>query len=701
MFGCFCAGLFMISADSLPAESALECYLRGFYCNRESSQPDETSWLPTLDVEYINLQLISQNEFPDISELKKKVTLSKQGKIDEIIKESRPIDILDIANYNSRSRKVIFIEGVAGVGKTTIAYKLCENWACKKQFNEFRIVLYIPLRVPYFRVAETPPKLLQYFESHCSPSDIDQILKSQGKGVLFVLDGWDELRPSCRDVYSFFPKFIRGECLPESSIIVTSRPGSIDPSLKKHANRLVEILGFTEEQVNQYILSCFKKYDGKGQKLIQDLQAYPNVASTCYVAINLTIVCYVYLVSSFNLPTTLTEVYEQFVIHAVKRHFRKLPDDDTDKALSSDIYDAKTLSGFSGKAGMVLRALGNLALSGLTNGDLTFTKDELLAYYNDSNPNKFDGYGLLKILLVYRKSGIERCYYFLHSTVQEYLAAYMVFQMDKDHQGKWMQEHLTNPLYGMVFRFFCGMDRFKSIPARVLLCGKNNFISTKFVAECIFEAQWEEGCQKIARNTTSLIFTNRDRIEPYRALVYGYLMAKSKSQWQLCWVNCTIGERELYTMNFYLLEAPRALSQISLVQASFRNQHAAQLFSNILQSQDQLLKLTFDRTHLNDDFLHCICDKLHRHKSLQILNLNKNCLTSSCVNTITNLLASLPVLHTLDLRGNDLDEDSCRNIISIASKQESLKQLYLPCKTDCLVKEVKKLTIKVILDTNL
>ena len=62
---------------------------------------------------------------------------------------------------------------------------------------------------------------------HCSPADIQSVKVNNGRGVLLILDGWDELRPSCRLPNSFFPQLIMAEFLPECSIPITSRPGAV------------------------------------------------------------------------------------------------------------------------------------------------------------------------------------------------------------------------------------------------------------------------------------------------------------------------------------------------------------------------------------------------------------------------------------------------------------------------------------------
>ena len=128
--------------------------------------------------------------------------------------QSTKLVLKDITNFASE-RKVIIVEGVPGVGKTTLAHKICRDWAEKKLLIEFSLVLYVPLRVPQVRLADSADDLLQYFGEHCSPSDIEAIKYSQGSGILFILDGWDELLQSCRLTTSFFPRLVAGEFLPK------------------------------------------------------------------------------------------------------------------------------------------------------------------------------------------------------------------------------------------------------------------------------------------------------------------------------------------------------------------------------------------------------------------------------------------------------------------------------------------------------
>lgn len=72
------------------------------------------------------------------------------------------------------------------------------------------------------QIFKLPVIFLIYILLH--PTNKQEI--GSGKGVLFILDGWDELPAKCKGEYSFFQKLIRGDHLKECSIIITSRPSA-------------------------------------------------------------------------------------------------------------------------------------------------------------------------------------------------------------------------------------------------------------------------------------------------------------------------------------------------------------------------------------------------------------------------------------------------------------------------------------------
>ena len=87
-----------------------------------------------------------------------------------------------------------------------------------------------------------------------------EVLGGEGKGVLFILDRYDELPHSLRH-QGLLLKLLKGEVLPNCSVLVTSRPSATDDLLMAcsphNIRRHVEILGFTQECVRDYASSVF------------------------------------------------------------------------------------------------------------------------------------------------------------------------------------------------------------------------------------------------------------------------------------------------------------------------------------------------------------------------------------------------------------------------------------------------------------
>ena len=660
---------------SLP-DPILESYLRVFYSKASQHQKDE--WPPSFNVKFIDLILVQQNKMPLArSRAEEKVRLITQGETAQLTGKRLSLNKIMMPDH-----KVVLINGAPGVGKTRIALQLRREWAAGNLLTSIRLVLYIPLRDPVARLSENIDELLKYFGRNYNDGDTELIKKDQGKGILFILDGWDELRPSCREEQRFFPSLINGRTLPGCSVIVTSRPG-LSNEIINHADSVIEIIGFSQPQVKEYIRTYFSEDEEGSSKLINDLENYPNIASTCYVAINLAIVCYVYHALGFKLPQTLTEVYQWFIIHTVLRHLKRkrsiediqedLPYiDSVDDFFSSTGFDESVKTTFGESIIETLQHLGELALKGLKNDDLCFSRKLLVETCRiDEKDFQFDGFGLLKPMQVSLNARVEPYYHFLHLSIQEFIAAFCISRMDAGNAAKWL---VHDGRYDAVIKFFCGLDQFKSQALRVIV--KSSHVLLMFHLECIYEGQWKDYCSEIARRCSNSFTVDRN-LPPRQWEALAYVMANSKTQWHLECSQVLLDTRELVCFNRHLSNNAAAVSNLCLHKVNIEYNTYTHL-AKTCQTQVALKELSLCYCYMSSEGLLTIFSALKRHPSLEILRIKDDFVGTEVTGAFVDLLPTLPALKCIELSIRSFTSEVYQAIVECVSNSSPKPVLKIP-----------------------
>ena len=365
----------------------------------------------------------------------------------------------DIVVENCR---VILIQGYPGSGKTFLTKQMCMKWAQGELLNRFNHVIFLELRDKEVATAETFDKIIQLYMGPLAKGIIKQIYERNGKGILIILEGWDEL-PEGKRHSSIFTRLISGDLLPEVVIVITSRPSAIKSLQYKHIQRRIELLGFTEEQVEKNITFYFQKFTNASElvkKFYSELKRLPLLKCSIFVPINLCIALYIFNTSDYELPNTFTDTHKELVLNQLRRHQARKPDSES----------INTLENLPEEVDDMLLRLGKMAYEQLQNNlTLVFSEKMIKKYCFDSknvNLDSFDGMGLLQVSNHRHFVSVIKTYEFIHRTLQELLAAWYLSQQGESAQKKQLQRLFNKNEFEMVLIFYGGLTKFKYVPLK-------------------------------------------------------------------------------------------------------------------------------------------------------------------------------------------------------------------------------------------
>eukprot|EP00794_Sanderia_malayensis_P014662 gene14662-biopygen11760 len=195
-----------------------------------------------------------------IVEEEKRCTAEEQTYHDELEKHlhllkdnAKAIKVGELMNMieDNEKGRIMFVSGLAGIGKSVLAKKVALDWACSKECSQTRCLLYMTCRElnSFFHESgrDRKPEVL-----------IDEYLKEQFRNMpfdnvettVFLIDGLDELQEPVKIMKAFTEKFFK------SRFIILGRPHARHyvNSIGQKSQKL-EILGLNDGQIEEYIKS--------------------------------------------------------------------------------------------------------------------------------------------------------------------------------------------------------------------------------------------------------------------------------------------------------------------------------------------------------------------------------------------------------------------------------------------------------------
>ena len=429
-----------------------------------------TDWPPRIGKDFFGRLALVEKQ--DSSTQAKSAWHMLRGQVDETVKltENKEISVEDVLQPTDSSLSLrVVIDGPPGIGKTTLCRKLLNMWSNGPLVHQqYDLVLYCPLRNSKIATATT---LADLFEYRCYevPMVAEWFEKRNGEGLLIIFDGWDELSEQLRQS-SLAASIIHRKQLNKCSVIVTSRSYASSSLLKMDTlSRHVQVIGFSKEEISTVIIQTLqidtklaqelidkKREDDKNRnhftttqsskdsqlavKLINDLKVRNDVQSLCYVPLVCSMVILVYCKEGGHLPTTLTQLYENFILQTIRRHVKR-----------HDInpHTLGSLSSLPSQLAKPLQEMCQLAYTNLANTTMTFSSHQLQSL---SEAVKEDYLGLMTRFTEYD----EEKYQFVHLSIQEFLAAWWIAKNEKKREEVF-KDHFDDDHFRMCLRFVAGL----------------------------------------------------------------------------------------------------------------------------------------------------------------------------------------------------------------------------------------------------
>ena len=159
---------------------------------------------------------------------------------------------IELSQLLDNNKRVTFISGIAGMGKTLLSKQLITSWSHDEIYNDIKVCIMLECReINVFLGA----KAAAHLQTH---EILEEFVKTNfefdlndGKDILILIDGSDEIISE-----SIFNQLLSRNIYPDSKVIITGRP-HVESKLEQFGEvgglQTVEIQGLNDNKIEEYV----------------------------------------------------------------------------------------------------------------------------------------------------------------------------------------------------------------------------------------------------------------------------------------------------------------------------------------------------------------------------------------------------------------------------------------------------------------
>uniref|UniRef100_A0A8D0TD41 Protein NLRC5 n=1 Tax=Sus scrofa TaxID=9823 RepID=A0A8D0TD41_PIG len=567
----------------------------------------------------------------------------------------------------NKGPRVTVLLGKAGMGKTTLAHRLCQEWA-DGQLERFQALFLFEFRqLNLITNFLTLPQLLfdLYLRPEAGPEAVFQYLEENANKILLIFDGLDEvLHPgsskeaadpeASASALTLFSRLCHGTLLPGCWVMTTSRPGKLPACLPTEVVT-VSMWGFDGPRVEEYVSRFFSDQPVQ-EAALAELRASRHLWSMCVVPAlcQVACLCLHHLLpgrspgQSAALLPTVTQSYVQMVLSLSPQGF--LP--------------AESLMG-----------LGEVALWGLETGKVVFTAGDIppptMAFAA--------ALGLLTSFCVYTEPGHQETgYVFTHLSLQQFLAALHLMASPKVDRDTLAQHVTLNSRWVLRTKARLGLldHHLPTFLAGLASCACHPFLTPLAQQEEV----WVRARQAAVMQALEKLATRK--LTGPKLIELCHCVAETQKP-ELASLVAQSLPHHLSFRNFLLTYADlAALTNIlghrdAPIHLDFEGCPLEPHCPEALAGCEQVENLSFKSRKCGDAFAEALSRSLPTMGSLKKLGLSGSRITARGISHLVRALPLCPQLEEVSFQDNQLKDGEVLNIVEILPHLPQLRMLDL------------------------